>query len=173
MTQDSVVSGLLQKIADFEVQNEDVFVASFPKSGTTWLQQVVYLLCNPNDNQSQDIMEDKFPYLEHIYPGLGEIQKRFGQKRFIKTHLPFHLLPKQITEKQKQAKVIYIYRDPKDVIVSYYYFARMLTYVAYTGKKKELFSILIKFALISLFHRIFEWFCLGFNVWSVALLALF
>jgi hypothetical protein len=50
------------------LQDQDIFVASFPKSGTTWLQQVVYLLFHP-DNPDSELMEWKFPYLEHVYPG--------------------------------------------------------------------------------------------------------
>jgi hypothetical protein len=50
------------------LQDQDIFVASFPKSGTTWLQQVVYLLFHP-DNPDSELMEFKFPYLEHVYPG--------------------------------------------------------------------------------------------------------
>ena len=38
--------------------------------------------------------------------------------RFIKTHLPFHLLPKQIRTGQKNPKMIYLIRDAKDVCVS-------------------------------------------------------
>ena len=76
-------------------------------------------------------MEFRVPYLENgYYPGLKEIAKRNG-RRLIKTHLPANLLPKSTFE--NDSKVIYVYRNPKDVIVSYYYFARMLTYFNYKG----------------------------------------
>ena len=89
VSEDSVMSGTLEKVSQMQVQNEDIFVASFPKSGTTWLQQVVYLLYNPDDtSEESQIMEWKFPYLEHVYPGLNEIENRLGDRRFIKTHLP-------------------------------------------------------------------------------------
>ena len=52
--------------------------------------------------------------------------------RFIKTHLPLHLLPTEVRD-QKKAKVIYMYRNPKDVIISYYFFARMLTAIDFLG----------------------------------------
>ena len=42
-------------------------------------------------------MESKFPYLEFVYPGLQDIEKRPG-RRLIKTHLPSHLLPESIQE---------------------------------------------------------------------------
>ena len=134
VTQDSVLSGLLEQISAFEVQDNDVIVASFPKSGTTWLQQVVYMLFNPEDN-SDEIMEWKFPYLEYVYPGLKEIENRKGQKRLIKTHLPYKLLPE--SAKNNKSKVIYIHRDAKDVIVSFYFFARMMTMLNYKGSLKD------------------------------------
>ena len=67
--------------------------------------------------------------MEHVYPGLNEIENRLGNRRFIKTHLPIELLPSEISK----AKVLFIHRNPKDVLVSYYYFARMLSYVHYVG----------------------------------------
>ena len=74
--------------------------------------------------------------LIHVFiSGLSEIEKRKNQQRFIKTHLPFHLLPDQISE--KNAKIIYIHRDPKDMMVSYYFFARILTFINYIGTLKE------------------------------------
>ena len=30
-------------------------------------------------------------------------------------------------------QIVYIYRNPRDVAVSYYYFSKMLSYVKYTG----------------------------------------
>jgi hypothetical protein len=45
------------------------------------------------------------------------------QKRFIKTHLPFALLPPNLLE--VGCKVIYVARNPKDVIVSFYHLNRL------------------------------------------------
>ena len=77
-----------------------------------------------------ETMEIRCPYIEHVYPGLKEVTKRKG-RRLIKTHLPSHLLP--VSALENGSKIIYIYRNPKDVIVSYYHFARMLTYANYKG----------------------------------------
>lgn len=138
LSDDMVMSGLMEDVARFQARPEDIFVASYPKSGTTWLQQVVYLMCNldkKEEEESEDeIMEWRFPYLEHQYPGLKEIDNRPG-RRFIKTHLPAHLLPQSI--KDNKCKVIYIYRNPKDVAVSYYHFARMLTFANFVGTLEE------------------------------------
>lgn len=51
--------------------------------------------------------------------------------RFIKTHLPFSLMPPSVMA--KQAKVIYVARNPKDVIVSYYYLSRTFRTTGYVN----------------------------------------
>ena len=43
LNKDSVTSGTMDKIRKFKVRPTDVFVSSFPKSGTTWLQEVVFI----------------------------------------------------------------------------------------------------------------------------------
>ena len=101
-------------------------------------------------------MEWRFPYLEHIWPGLDEIERRLSKdengRRLIKTHLPLHLLPEEISS--KGSKVIYIYRNPKDVIVSYYHFAKMLTYAKFEGSLREFTWMMLKDQLpYSPFHR--------------------
>lgn len=40
-------------------------------------------------------MEERFPYLEYVYPGLSEIKKVEGV-RLLKSHLPYNLLPDDI-----------------------------------------------------------------------------
>jgi len=47
-------------------------------------------------------MEEKFPYLEHIYPGMEALKKR-PSPRFIKTHIPYHLLPTSVRQGRGKA----------------------------------------------------------------------
>ena len=147
---DMVLSGTLEEVEKFNTTEEDVIASSFPKSGTTWLQEVIYKIYmnaafNVTDaaemqkfieilERSGSTMEDRFPYLEHVYPGLEDLKKRKGI-RLIKTHLPIHLLPRSINE--KQTKVIYIRRNPKDCVTSYYYFAKGLKYISFEGSLEE------------------------------------
>ena len=46
--------------------------------------------------------------------------------RYIRTHLPFDLLPKQIRTGEKKPKIIYIARNPKDACISYYHHSKLL-----------------------------------------------
>jgi len=41
--------------------------------------------------------------------------------RYIKSHLPWNLLPKEIRSYKKRPKIIYVARDPRDVAVSVYH----------------------------------------------------
>jgi sulfotransferase len=52
-------------------------------------------------------------------------------RRFIKTHLPFDLMPNSI--KEVGAKVVYVARNPKDVVASYYHFQRHNPNYQYVG----------------------------------------
>lgn len=140
VTEEMVLDGTVEKVEAFETRPTDIFLTSFPKSGTTWLQEVVFRLCNQNEDSSE-ILEDRVPYLEFPYPGIGDISRREGQ-RLIKSHLPLHLLPKGVWE--GQGKVIYIYRNPKDVVVSYFHFAQLLTYLNFQGPFARFVQLFVK-----------------------------
>lgn len=132
----------MKNIQNFEVRDDDIFVIAFPKTGTTWLQEIVYIISNDLnfEKAASSSLENRFPYLEFIYPGLSAVSK-MPSPRFIKSHLPLSLLPQEI--KEKSPKIFYIVRNPKDVAVSYYHFVSMLTMTNYTGQFKDFFETFI------------------------------
>ena len=95
----------------------DVFVASYPKCGTTWAQYIVYLL--ENDGRPLEAghrLDDAFPHLEEV----GEERVRaLPEPRLIKTHLPFERAPWSA-----EAKYVYVARNPFDCAVSFYHHTR-------------------------------------------------
>lgn len=134
---------IFNEIDKFQARPDDVYVVSFPKTGTTWVQEIVYLIANNLDFETAEslTLETRFPFLEFIYPGIKSINK-LPSPRFIKTHLPLPLLPKSIQD--EGCKLIYITRNPKDVAVSFFYFLKMLTVTDYQGTFKELVGKLVK-----------------------------
>jgi hypothetical protein len=55
-----------EKIKKFEVFEDDVWVITFPKSGTTWTMEMVWLLNNDLNYEASLTVnhEERFPYLE-------------------------------------------------------------------------------------------------------------
>lgn len=116
---------------NFETRPDDLLLATYPKAGTTWIQEIVDLVyCNGDVNFCQRAPSYiRFPFLEFTVPpsfkrrsGI-DILNEMASPRLIKTHLPFKLIPKGFWE--KDCKVIYVARNSKDIVVSYYYFELM------------------------------------------------
>lgn len=127
----------------FEVRPDDVWVVSFPKAGTTWLQEIVYLISTDLDFEKARAtkLDQRFPFLEFPFPGHKEIAK-MDSPRFIKTHVPFSLLPRQIEE--KKPKVIYIARNPKDSVVSLRAFYDLVNMTNFSGTLEDFAQLFVE-----------------------------
>ncbi|RWS02980.1 estrogen sulfotransferase-like protein [Dinothrombium tinctorium] len=128
----------LHQITSFEFRETDVVLCSFPKTGTTWLQEIVYLIATDLNYEQAKCknISDRFPYLEFPVPGINWLKLQKGD-RFIKTHLPLHFLENAM---KSNAKIVAILRNPKDVLVSFYYFARMNNIIDYKGDFNSFFD---------------------------------
>lgn len=73
--------------------------------------------------------------------------------RFIKTHLPFHLLPLQLRTQKKEAKIIYVTRNPKDACISFYHHHKM--FEGYKGEFEKFCELFLdgKGKLLQLFYN--------------------
>ena len=101
---------------DFKFRDDDVIIATYAKSGTTWVQQIVSQLIF-NGRAGLPIAEMS-PWLDLRLPPkevkLAEVEKQ-THRRFLKTHLPVDALVFS-----SKAKYIYIGRDGRDVVWSMY-----------------------------------------------------
>ncbi|XP_077407103.1 sulfotransferase 1 family member D1-like [Vanacampus margaritifer] len=107
----------------------DVLISSYPKSGTTWTQEIVDLLLHNGDAERcrRASIIKRHPFLEvssHLFKESGlALLKEMDPPRVIKTHLPFQLVPDGFWE--NKCKTIYVARNAKDTVVSYHYFHQM------------------------------------------------
>ncbi|XP_034380863.1 amine sulfotransferase-like isoform X2 [Arvicanthis niloticus] len=111
----------LEKMEDFEIRDDDVFIITYPKSGTIWTQQILSLIYfEGHRNNTENISTiDRAPFLEYNINNLD--YAKMSSPRIFTTHLPYYLVPKGL--KEKKTKTLYIYRNPKDVLISFFHFS--------------------------------------------------
>ncbi|KAL7982745.1 hypothetical protein Chor_010343 [Crotalus horridus] len=128
--------GKMEEITNFTVRDSDVWIVTYPKSGTSLLQEVVYLVSQGADPDEIGLMniDEQLPVLEYPQPGL-DIIKELTSPRLIKSHLPYRFLPSDLHS--GESKIIYMARNPKDLVVSYYQFHRSLRTMSYRGTFQE------------------------------------
>ncbi len=101
---------------EFHFRNDDIVISTYAKSGTTWMQQIVAQMIFRGDPDLE--VAQMSPWLDLRVPPKEvklPIVEAQTHRRFIKTHLPVDALvfsPK--------AKYIYIGRDGRDVVWSFY-----------------------------------------------------
>lgn len=96
---------------------DDTLLVSFPRSGNTWLRFLIAGLVFPDRSPS-------FTNVEHTIPDSIVLNRRqlarIPRPRIIKSHEYFD---------PRYPRVIYIVRDPRDVLLSYYNFYRKQRYI--------------------------------------------
>ena len=107
----------LASALEYSAESDDIFVSAYPKCGTTWLQNIVYLIMHDGEPLADgEMMTEVFPHLEEVgRDGVSNLPR----PRLIKTHLPFGMTPYD-----PQARYIYVARNPFDCAVSFFHHTR-------------------------------------------------
>ncbi|XP_063294590.1 sulfotransferase 2B1-like [Pelobates fuscus] len=117
----------LQYAQEFKFREGDIVIITYPKSGTTWMQEILTLIYSKGDPEVATSIPnwERSPWLEHMY--FKDVLKEGEGPRIITSHFPSELLAPAL--QNSKAKVIYIARNPKDVAVSFYYFHKMAKFL--------------------------------------------
>ncbi|KAK6177902.1 hypothetical protein SNE40_012774 [Patella caerulea] len=141
----------IRGVSSLQLRDDDVILCSFPKSGTHWSFEICRLLLNGRldiDIKPKGcLFADWRPESE-----LNEVDS----PRIINTHVRFDRLPSDV--ETKKPKIVYIRRNPKDLVVSFYHHIRKIEGYHYDGDFKDflpLFSNGVSYG--SWFDYVLEW----------------
>lgn len=99
----------------FVARPDDVFICTYSKSGTTWMQQIVHQLRSGGSMDFDDISE-VVPWLESaVDVGIDPAADQAWTPRAFKSHLTW-------SEAPRGGRYITVFRDPQSVLPSYYRF---------------------------------------------------
>ncbi|XP_062621912.1 sulfotransferase 1B1-like [Saccostrea cucullata] len=108
------VSNTLKNLNEMEFKDNDICIVSYPKSGTHWCYEIVSMLRNNTSDFQKGV-----PPLFGMFP--VEELKQVPDGVYVSHFMPRHM-PKDFIK--KQCKIINIYRNPKDVVVSLFNFIK-------------------------------------------------
>ncbi|XP_027703388.1 sulfotransferase family cytosolic 2B member 1-like [Vombatus ursinus] len=149
----------LRAATNFQFQDTDVLLVTFPKSGTTWMQQILSLIFNKEDFQNIQSIPTwaRVPWIEQIYLSNYLPQMEASKPRLFTTHLTANLLINNL--KTSKTRVVYVARNPKDVLVSYYHFHKLAKFLPEIGSFDDFFDQFLegKVNFGSWFNHIKDW----------------
>ncbi|KAG7228224.1 hypothetical protein INR49_013387 [Caranx melampygus] len=115
-----------ENVQNFQARPDDILLSTYPKAGNTWVSYILDLLrfdqTSPECEKSLPVyvkvplLEGAFPFLKPgsstIDKGTDLVDNQLTSPRLIKTHLPIQL-------------IVYVARNAKDSVVSFFHFQLM------------------------------------------------
>lgn len=126
----TLVPNIISFQKHFQAHDQDIILASKPKSGTTWLKALLFAIVNRTNSNLSDTPllnsnpHELVPFFEFtLYANNNELPNLsdIPSPRLFSTHIPYASLPESV--KDSKSRIVYICRNPLDIIVSHWHFA--------------------------------------------------
>ncbi|XP_053369323.1 sulfotransferase 6B1-like [Clarias gariepinus] len=106
----------LDALKDLQAREDDVMLVAYPKCGCNWMVGVMRKILTACGYT--------FPDRPHIFefhsPDIQKLAARMPPRRFFATHLHPDIIP--VSFKTNKTKMLVMFRNPKDTVVSYFHF---------------------------------------------------
>jgi hypothetical protein len=118
---------------NYKPEKGEKFIVAYPKSGTTWTQQIIHLIIN---NGIIERHREGEPIIHPLLESAGKKVLNISLKpKVIKTHMPFGLMPYN-----KSVKYLFILRNPKDTCASFFHHFKAHPGFEFSGYFHQFFS---------------------------------
>lgn len=140
-------------LLEFVPRSQDIFIVTYPRSGTTLMQMALYQLTTEGNLNFTHISEVS-PFLDRLFTYQIKSAKdleTLPDPRIFKSHLAYQYIPKG------PCRYIYVARNGQDVAVSYYHFH--VSHLGFKGTFAEFFDLFVKGKVMygSWFQHIAGW----------------
>ncbi|XP_071687429.1 cytosolic sulfotransferase 13-like [Rutidosis leptorrhynchoides] len=124
---------LLAAQETFQANPNDIYLATLPKSGTTWLKALTFAIVNRTKYKNNSLLahpllisnpHDCLPHIENEVLRTRPTYVDLSSPRLFATHIPYPLLPRSTID--YGCRIVYMCRNPKDVLISLFHFVNKL-----------------------------------------------
>ncbi|KAJ9543917.1 hypothetical protein OSB04_023624 [Centaurea solstitialis] len=117
----------------FQANPTDIYLATLPKSGTTWMKALTFAIVNRTKYKNNPLSthrlllsnpHDCVPFIENEILKTNPTCEVENCPRIFATHTPYTSLPQSVID--YGCRIVYMCRNPKDVLISLFHFANKM-----------------------------------------------
>ncbi|XP_029634369.1 sulfotransferase 1E1 [Octopus sinensis] len=131
-----MASSALSKLNTVKFRPDDVLLYTYPGTGAHWMYEITNMILAGNSKRTSVIKEDVILDMAPV-----ETLESVKSPRLLSSHLSLELIPPELLQNHK---IIYVNRNPKAVILTYYRHLKQANTFEYNGDFPSYFDLHMK-----------------------------